>query len=61
MLVLLPEEDEYRDRPMREIAAWFAKEHRSKRFGLEIFKGADHSFAGAEKAVAKTIREWISG
>lgn len=61
MLVLLPEEDEYRDRPMREIAAWFAKEQRSKRFGIEIFKGADHSFTGKEMAVAKTIREWISG
>lgn len=60
LLVLLPEEDEYRDRPMREIAAWFAKEQRSKRFGIEIFKGADHGFAGHEAAVAKAIRRWIS-
>jgi alpha-beta hydrolase superfamily lysophospholipase len=60
LLVLLPEEDEYRDRPMAEIAAWFEAEQRSKRFALRIFKGTDHSFSGEESAVAKAITEWIS-
>lgn len=60
LLVLLPEDDEYRDRPMKEIATWFETQQRSKRFVLRIFKGADHSFSGHEVAAAKAIREWIS-
>ncbi len=60
LLVLLPEEDEYRDRPMDEIAAWFKTYQRSRRFALNIFPKAEHSFSGFEAEVAQTIRQWIS-
>jgi alpha-beta hydrolase superfamily lysophospholipase len=60
LLVLLPEEDEYRDRPMDEIAAWFKTFQRSRRFSVNVFPDADHGFSGFEKEVAQTITQWIS-
>ena len=60
LLVLLPEEDEYRDRPMGEIAAWFKAFQRSRHFALSVFPQTEHSFSGAEKDAAKTIKQWIS-
>lgn len=60
LLVLLPGQDEYRDRPIRLIANWFAKEQRSEMFDIRVVPGADHSFSGREAVVAKIIREWIS-
>lgn len=59
LLVLLPEEDEYRDRPMREIAAWFKASQKSRRFGITVFPKAEHSFSGVEAEVADTIKQWI--
>ena len=60
LLVLLPEEDEYRDRPMDEIAAWFKLYQRSRSFAISIFPKAEHSFPGFESEVAQTIKQWIS-
>jgi alpha-beta hydrolase superfamily lysophospholipase len=60
VLVLLPEDDEYRDRPMTEIADWFWKHARSRRFSLHVVPKADHSFSGFEEEVAEAIKGWIS-
>lgn len=60
LLVLLPEEDEYRDRPMREIAAWFKAHQRSRRFALSVFPKAEHSFSEVEDEVADIIKQWLA-
>ncbi len=61
LLVLLPEEDEYRDRPMSEIAAWFKEHQKSRRFNVAIVAKADHSFSGFESHVSHIIKMWIYG
>ena len=57
VLVLLAGKDEYSDRPAKEIAAWFEKHLRSGK--VVIVPHVKHSFRGAEKQVARTIRQWM--
>lgn len=59
MLVLLAGADEYADRPVAQIAAWFARAQRSARFDMCILSDVGHSFTGAEASVADSIRRWI--
>ncbi|HEY4516406.1 MAG TPA: alpha/beta fold hydrolase [Candidatus Paceibacterota bacterium] len=59
LLVLLAEKDEYADRPAKEIAAWFEKNLTNKH-KVVIISGVKHSFKGAEKRVAKAIKEFIA-
>lgn len=59
VLVLLAGKDEYADRPAEDIAEWFEKYSRSKRFAIKIIPNAQHSFKGAEKQVARLINAWI--
>lgn len=60
VLVLLPEKDEYRDRPIRAIAAWFEKHTRSRFFKINIIPKAEHNFLLYEAQVAQSMKEWIS-
>ncbi|HVA17587.1 MAG TPA: alpha/beta fold hydrolase [Candidatus Dormibacteraeota bacterium] len=59
LLVIFAGDDEYRDRPTGEMAAWFRKNLRSPRAAIEIIPGASHSFNGKEASLAKFIRRWL--
>lgn len=59
MLVLLAGDDEYGDRPARDIATWFEKHTNSKQFAANIVRGAMHGFKGKEKMVANHVHAWL--
>ncbi len=58
ILVVLGEKEEYADRPIEDIAAWFTK-HLKETDEVHVLKGTGHSFRGAEKRVAKGIGAFI--
>ncbi len=60
LLVVFAGDDEYRDRPTEEIAAWFRKNLRSRSGEIQIVPGALHSFHGLESKVAASIRRWLA-
>ncbi len=60
LLVVFAGDDEYRDRPTEEIAAWFRANLQSPRADIQILSGASHSFTGKEATVARAIRTWIA-
>lgn len=57
LLVVLAENDEYRDRPIADIAVWFDSVLKNKA-AVEIIKGAIHNFGTYEKIVVKKIKDW---
>ena len=58
MLVFLAQHDEYADRPAEDIAEWFKVHlHRGR---VIIVPRASHSFKGAEQAIVRDIRKFIS-
>jgi alpha-beta hydrolase superfamily lysophospholipase len=60
VLVLLPHNDEFADRPISKIAAWF--ESNLKRTDrVVIIPHAGHSLRGAEKATVSEIRRFMRG
>ncbi len=59
LLVLLAQNDEYRDRSMKQIVQWFERYQRSKKFSVEIISGASHSFWGKEKEVISVIHSFL--
>ncbi|MDE2173434.1 MAG: alpha/beta fold hydrolase [Patescibacteria group bacterium] len=59
VLVLLAGDDEYGDRPAKDIAAWFEKNTRSKHFVAKVISGAMHGFTGKEKVVVGAVRDWL--
>lgn len=59
ILVLWAGDDEYADRPAKDIAAWFEM-HTPQLQKIVIMPRAKHSFKGAEGKVVKEIREFIS-
>ena len=60
ILAMLAAEDEFADRPAPELAAWFEKHSRSKRFKSAVIPAVHHGFKGAERKVAKIIKEFIA-
>ena len=58
-LAIFADEDEFADRPASELAAWFEKHSRSKRFKSVVISGVFHGFKGTERKVAKAIRKFI--
>ncbi len=60
MLAMFAGEDEFADRPATEIAAWFGKHTRSRKFKSVIVPKAGHGFKGAERGVAAHIRRFIA-
>lgn len=59
MIVLLAGDDEYGDRPAKDIAAWFEKHTRSRHFATKVIPGAMHAFTGKENLVDMAIRDWL--
>ena len=57
LLVLLAQNDEYRDRPMKKIVPWF--NHEAHRIEAHIIPNVGHSFKGGEDRIAKAIQNWI--
>ncbi|HEV3245326.1 MAG TPA: alpha/beta hydrolase [Candidatus Paceibacterota bacterium] len=57
-LVILGEHEEYADRPVEEIAAWFEKSLKNKH-KIVIVPKAGHSFRRAEKRVAKELVDFM--
>jgi len=60
-LAIFAENDEFADRPAEKLASWFESHSQSKRFKTAIIPGVYHGFKGAERKVAKAIREFIAG
>lgn len=58
ILVLWAENDEYSDRPAKEVAMWFESNIEAKH-RVVVIPGVKHSFKGAEGIVARTIRSFI--
>jgi len=59
ILVLWAESDEFADRSAKDAAEWFDQNIESKH-KVVIVPNVKHNFKGAEREVAKTIREFIS-
>lgn len=57
--ILLAGDDEYGDRPAKDIAAWFEQHTHSKHFAAKIIPDATHSFAGKEGLMVSVVRSWI--
>lgn len=58
ILVILAEKDEYRDRPMKKIAAWFDKTIKAPH-EVKIIKNANHSFNEHSQEIQETIISWL--
>ena len=59
LLVLLAGDDEYGDRPAKDIAIWFENHTRSKHFAAKVIQGAMHGFIGKEKIVVEAVCDWF--
>jgi alpha-beta hydrolase superfamily lysophospholipase len=59
-LAVLASDDEYHDRPAKEIANWFRKHSSSNDLSINIVKGALHSFNRKEKRLTAIIKNWIN-
>ncbi len=58
-LVVLGAEDTYRDRPIKQIAKWFAKNLKAKQKKISVIPRASHSFNGDEEAFVSLVRNWL--
>lgn len=58
MLVILGENDEFGDRPVKDIAAWFEK-HVNSNSKVQILPDVLHGFFGGEKKAAKMVSDWL--
>lgn len=56
LLVILAENDDCRDRPMKEIASWFEKNVKSKKYRVAIIKKSLHGFHGYEAELGGLIK-----
>ena len=61
MKVIFAGDDEYKDRPMEEIAAWFKKTLADRPAEIEIIDGAPHNFKGYETRLKTMIKAWKDG
>lgn len=60
LLIILAENDEYRDRPIKEIASWFEKNTDNKKCRINIVKKSLHGFHGFERETSKSIKNWLN-
>lgn len=60
LLAVFAENDQYLDRPLAEISAWFAKNVRAKDFVIKSVMNANHGFHGREKPVLDAIHNFVS-
>jgi pimeloyl-ACP methyl ester carboxylesterase len=59
LLIVLAENDEFRDRPMAEIAEWFKRVLRGRLAQVKTVKGANHFFAEQTGLVKRIILDWL--
>ena len=59
ILTIFGEKDQYRDRPVKNIATWFKRRTASSRLESNIIPQANHSFTSLESQVAKKITSWF--
>ncbi|MDP1722011.1 MAG: alpha/beta fold hydrolase [Candidatus Gottesmanbacteria bacterium] len=59
LLVIIGSNDEYLDRPVKNVLDVFARHARSLRYKSVIIRDALHSYSGKEKAVVHTIFRWV--
>jgi len=60
LLTMFAGNDEYRDRSIKEIAAWFKENVQSRHHSITIVPKARHSFKGKEAGVVRAIRKFIA-
>ncbi|MGC9599494.1 MAG: alpha/beta fold hydrolase [Minisyncoccia bacterium] len=60
LLVVFAGNDEYADRPAREMAEWFGKNIKSKRSKIIIVPRARHGFREKEERVASLVKKFIA-
>jgi len=58
-LVILANQDEYGDRPMKDIASWFKKKSKSKSLDIQ-FIDSTHNLTGKEVEVKSLIKRWVN-
>ena len=58
ILAVLAEEDEYKDRPITEIASWF-KNKLKPEDEIRIVKKAPHNFSGYNDQLGRIIKGWV--
>mgnify|MGYP001563517734 CR=1 FL=1 len=59
LMVLLAGDDEYADRPMKDIQKVFDTHAKSKQYKSMIIPGALHKFNGKEKEAIQAILDWL--
>ncbi|MEK7070264.1 MAG: alpha/beta fold hydrolase [Patescibacteria group bacterium] len=59
LTVVLPEEDEYKDRDIEEIGKWFDAHTKSEKYERIIVPGAMHNFKGNEKDVTTVLKKFV--
>jgi len=59
LLVILAGEEEFKDRPILKIAAWFKSTINSNKSEVKIIPGASHGFNGFNKDIKKLINNWL--
>ena len=59
MLAMFAGEDEFADRPAKDIAVWFEENNRSRKFTTYIVPRVGHGFKGGEGIVTREIRKFI--
>ncbi|KKQ06004.1 MAG: hypothetical protein US15_C0023G0002 [Candidatus Moranbacteria bacterium GW2011_GWF1_36_4] len=60
LLIVLAEEDDYKDREISKIAEWFTRELEGKNAEIFTLKGTPHNFQGFAKELEKKIKAWIN-
>lgn len=58
MLIVLAEEDDFKDREISEIASWFKRELKGKSAEINVIKNAPHNFQGFSGELEKIIKDW---
>lgn len=61
LFVIVSENDEYLDRPAKEVVDVFDKHTKSKGYKSIVFPGANHGFEGKEASFVETVCNWIAG
>ena len=59
MLIIIAEEDEYKDRPVKKIENWFTNSSNSKDLQISIVRNAPHSFQKYESDVVEKVDYWL--
>lgn len=61
ILVVLAEEDEFKDRPMTEIADWFEENLKKQKHQIDVIINGSHYFLAHVEQLQKIIKTWANG